>query len=133
MEGLSDVLSGKVTGSIGEWRYYAQPDEVSQGILVYSVFPSTAPADRRQALAELAARANYLLRYGNLEIDFSDGQIRARTSARGGGEPLDFNVVAELVRANLEVAELLFPLVQRVAVEGADPAAVIAGLLEQLN
>jgi hypothetical protein len=133
VEGFPGVLTGEVGGTIGRWTFFAQPDNASQGILVYSVFPTPVPPDRRADVAELAARANYVLRYGNLEMDFADGEVRARTSARGGAEPLEFNVVAELVRANLEIAEWLFPLVRRVALEGAAPGTAMASLLQTLG
>jgi hypothetical protein len=122
-----------VDGSIGPWNFYAQGDEGSLGVVIYSVFPVNVPEMKRQAVAELATRANYLLRYGSLEMDFSDGEVRARTSARGGPEALDFNVISELVRANLEVAELFFPAVREVAAGGAPPAKAVAGVLERLR
>lgn len=133
VDGFPGVLTGTVEGAFGQWNFFAQGDEESLGVVVYSVFPGNAPEDKRLAVAELAARANYLLRYGSLEMDFSDGEVRARTSARGGPEALDFNVISELVRTNLEVAELFFPAVREVALEGADPAKAVAGLLERLS
>lgn len=132
VEGFPGVLTGSVEGSFGQWNFFAQGDEESLGVVVYSVFPGNAPENKRQAVAELATRANYLLRYGSLEMDFSDGEVRARSSARGGPEALDFNVIAELVRTNLEVADLFFPAVREVAMEGADPAKAVASLLERL-
>jgi hypothetical protein len=133
VEGFPGVLTGVVEGTFGQWNFFAQGDDDALGVVVYSVFPDNAPESKRQAVAELATRANYLLRYGSLEMDFTDGEVRARTSARGGPEALDFNVIAELVRTNLEVAELFFPSVREVAMEGADPATALAGLLERLS
>ncbi|HTW08114.1 MAG TPA: YbjN domain-containing protein [Acidimicrobiales bacterium] len=133
VEGFPGVLTGSVEGTFGQWNFFAQGDEDSLGVVVYSVFPGNVTENRRLAVAELATRANYLLRYGSLEMDFSDGEVRARTSARGGPEALDFNVISELVRTNLEVAELFFPSVQEVAVEGAPPAKAISRMLERLS
>jgi hypothetical protein len=133
VDGFPGVLTGSVQGSFGPWNFFAQGDEESLGVVVYSVFPGNVAEARRLAVAELVTRANYLLRYGSLEMDFSDGEVRARTSARGGPEALDFNVIAELVRTNLEVAELFFPAVREVATDGAQPAKTIAGLLERLS
>jgi hypothetical protein len=133
VEGFPGVLTGSVEGTFGQWNFFAQGDEESLGVVVYSVFPGNVPEAKRQAVAELATRANYLLRYGSLEMDFSDGEVRARTSARGGPEVLDFNVIAELVRTNLEVAELFFPAVREVSSEGSVPAKAISGLLERLS
>jgi len=133
VEGFPGVLTGSVEGTFGQWNFFAQGDDESLGVVVYSVFPGNVPEERRQDVAELATRANYLLRYGSLEMDFSDGEVRARTSARGGPEALDFNVIAELVRTNLEVAELFFPAVRDVASAGAGPAKAISSLLERLS
>jgi len=133
VEGFPGVLTGSVEGTFGQWNFFAQGDEESLGVVVYSVFPGNVAENKRTAVAELAARANYLLRYGSLEMDFSDGEVRARTSARGGPEALDFNVIVELVRTNLEVAELFFPAVREVASEGAGPAKAVANLLDRLN
>jgi hypothetical protein len=125
VEGYPGVLTGTVEGSFGRWTVFAQSDDESLGIVVYSVYPSNVAAERRQAAAELVSRANYVLRYGSLEMDFADGELRARTSARGGPEPLEFNVISELVRTNLELAELLFPAVREVVEGGADPGKVV--------
>ncbi|MGH9106967.1 MAG: YbjN domain-containing protein [Acidimicrobiales bacterium] len=133
VEGYPGVLTGSVEGTFGQWNYFAQPDDEALGVVIYSVFPGNVAASRRQAVAELIARANYLLRYGSLEMDFSDGEVRARTSARGGPEALDFHVIAELVRTNFEVAELFFPAVREVAMDGHDPALAVSSLLARLG
>jgi len=132
-EGFPGVLTGSVEGAFGQWSFFAQADEESLGVVVYSVFPTNTPEDRRRAVADFTARANYLLRYGSLEMDFSDGEVRVRTSARGGPEALEFNVIAELVRTNVEVSELFFPALHQVALQGADPAQAVANLLGQLR
>ena len=132
VEGFPGLLRCTVKGDFGQWDLLAQGDEESLGVVVQSVFPGNAPEHRRQAVAELATRANYLLRYGSLDMDFADGEVRARTSARGA-ESLDHNVIAELVRTNLEVAEIFFPAVREVAMEGADPAKAVDQLLQRLT
>ena len=75
VEGFPGVLTGSVEGAFGQWNFFAQGDEESLGVVVYSVFPGNVPEAKRQAVAELATRANYLLRYGSLEMDFSDGTL----------------------------------------------------------
>ena len=42
----------------------------------YVMFPVSAPKDKLQQMAEFVIRANYGLRYGGLEMDFTDGEIR---------------------------------------------------------
>jgi hypothetical protein len=133
VDGYPGVLTGQVEGTFGQWTFFAQSDDDSLGVVVYSVFPSNVSEHRRPAMGELISRANYLLRYGSLEMDFADGEVRARTSARGGPEPLDFNVIAELVRTNLEVAELFFPAVRAVGEDGAPPAKAVASILARVK
>lgn len=133
VEGFPGVMAGTVSGSIGQWNFFGQADESSMGVVIYSVFPGSVPDQRRAAVAELAARVNYLLRYGDLEMDFGDGEVRARTSARGGADPLEFNVISELVKANLEIAELFFPAINDVVSNGAQPANALSGLLQRIQ
>jgi hypothetical protein len=133
VEGFPAVMTGTVAGSIGQWNFFAQADDASMGVVVYSVFPGNIAEARRPAVSELATRVNYLLRYGNLEMDFADGEVRARTSARGGNDPLDFTVISQLVKANLELAELFFPAVREVAGNEAPPAKALSGLLQRIQ
>lgn len=133
VEGFPGVLTGTVAGSFGQWNFFAQADEPSLGVVVYSVFPGNVPEQRRIAIAELCTRANYVLRYGNLEMDFADGEARARTSARGGAESLDFNVMTQLIKTNLEIAEIFFPAVQDVSMNGASAVTALERLLKQVR
>lgn len=130
LDDFPGVQAAEVGGSFGRWHFFAQTDLDSLGVLAYSVFPSPVPAKRRPAVAELAARVNYLLRHGDLEMDFSDGEVRVRTSARGGPEVVPLHVAAEVVRANLGIAELLFPAVSAVATEGAEPSDAVQALAD---
>jgi hypothetical protein len=133
VRGAPGVMAGAVSGTVGHWNVLGQVDDTAMGVVIYSVFPEKVPEPRRSAVAELAARANHLLRYGNLELDFADGDVRVRTSARGGDDPPDFHVISQLVRTNIEVAELLFPAVAEVADNAAPPEAVLSGLLQRIN
>jgi hypothetical protein len=44
--------------------------------VTYVAAPSTCPADRRAAVAEFVARANWGLPMGNFELDIDDGSVR---------------------------------------------------------
>lgn len=48
--------------------------------ITYVAAPSTCPANRRGALAEFIARANWGLPMGNFELDMDDGSVRFKTS-----------------------------------------------------
>lgn len=49
-------------------------------LLCYSIAPFNVPEEQRIMISEFITRANYGLRIGNLEMDFSDGEIRYKTS-----------------------------------------------------
>ena len=74
------VLRTGFNGSNGEWACYAQVREDLDQFMFYSVLSAKAPEEKRMAIAEFLTRANYGLRIGNFELDFSDGEIRYKTS-----------------------------------------------------
>jgi len=49
-------------------------------LITYVAAPSNCPEDRRAAVAEFVARANWGLPMGNFEIDLDDGSIRFKSS-----------------------------------------------------
>lgn len=51
-------------------------------IIVYAICPINASEDVRPVVAEYITRANYGLKCGNFEMDYSDGEIRYKTHLR---------------------------------------------------
>lgn len=49
-------------------------------ILIFVVNPNFVPANRRTLVSEFLTRANYGIILGNFEMDFTDGEIRYKTS-----------------------------------------------------
>lgn len=49
-------------------------------VLVFLTLPSNVPDNKRNLVAEFITRANYGLILGNFEMDYSDGQIRYKSS-----------------------------------------------------
>jgi hypothetical protein len=49
-------------------------------LLFYSYLDEPVPEEKRLAVAELLTRANSGIFIGNFELDFSDGQVRFKTS-----------------------------------------------------
>ena len=69
-----------IEGKLQRLRYYIYVRE--DCYTVYAIAPLNADKDDPQALAKMAEflhRANYGLRNGNFEIDFSDGEIRYKS------------------------------------------------------
>lgn len=74
------VLLTEQNGPSGTWKLYAHAVEEQQLILLYSICPLVVPPDKRAEMASFLTRANYGLAVGNFELDFSDGEIRYKTS-----------------------------------------------------
>lgn len=82
-------------------------------MIVYSVADTPCPAQYRGAMAEFVTRANYGLVLGNFELDFSDGELRAKTSLDlGGAELVEQSLdalVGALVESNLRAFHRYLP------------------------
>ena len=103
-----------------------------------TILPFAVPEARRGAVADAITRANYGLFLGNFEMDFSDGELRYRTSLDLADGSLTPAMVERLFLCNLQTVDHYLPALQQVALGGAEPAPAIlvaeqgAALLEQL-
>ncbi len=75
-------------GENGELRCYAQVRVDLEQFLFYVIAPVKAPENMRALVAEYIARANYGLRIGNFEMDYTDGEVRFKSSLDFEGEHL---------------------------------------------
>jgi hypothetical protein len=66
-------------GKNGDMRCYAQIVPDMEQFLFYVVASTRAPEEVRLAVAEFLTRANYGMRIGNFELDYSDGEVRYKT------------------------------------------------------
>ncbi|MBP0018074.1 MAG: YbjN domain-containing protein [Cyanobacteria bacterium SBLK] len=96
-------------GDNGEWNCYARVRESEKQMLFYSICPQTAPEDKRQAIAEFIARANYGTVMGNFELDFEDGEIRYKTSIDVEGDRLTPALVERVVYPNVMMMDEYLP------------------------
>ena len=94
-------------GKNGEWNCYAQVREEEKQFLFYSICPVQIPENKRITIAEFITRANYGIFIGNFELDFSDGEIRYKTSVDGNG--LNFDLIQNLVYANVTMMDEYLP------------------------
>ncbi len=83
-------------GRNGKWSCYAQVRVTKdlEQVLFYSVAPLAIPEESRLAVAEFITRANYAMALGNFEMDFSDGEVRFKTSI----DVTNVNIVPGLIR-----------------------------------
>ena len=113
-------------GDNGRWTCYARVREDAQEFIFYSICPIIAPEDKRSQLSEFLTRANYGLVIGNFEMDFTDGEIRYKTSIDVEGDRLSTSLIERLVYANVTMMDTYLPGIIAVVEKGIDPVDAIA-------
>ncbi len=91
----------------------------------FTLYPVRVPEAKRIAVAEYLTRANYGLLFGNFELDFTDGEVRFRTSMNTDDAAINSVVARHLVQQNVNVADRYFSGLLRVVYGGLDPATAI--------
>ncbi len=69
---------GGLEGKITDLRFYIIVGD--ETVTCYHTAPIKAPLEQRAAISEFITRANYGLTNGNFEMDFSDGELRYKTT-----------------------------------------------------
>lgn len=103
------VLQMSHTGRSGRWPCYAQVDEDDTLFFFYSVCPVTVPEAQRTTMAEYLTRANYGLKVGNFEMDYTDGEVRFKTSLDVENSELTLPLVTNLVYSNVWTMDRYLP------------------------
>ncbi len=124
MEELMALRTG-FKGSNGEWACYARARDEHEQFIFYSICPVKAPEKDRQRMAEFLTRANYGLLIGNFEMDFSDGEIRYKSSIDIEGDRLSTALVKNMVYANVLTMDRYLPGIMKVLYADLAPAEAI--------
>ncbi|MCB9744007.1 MAG: YbjN domain-containing protein [Alphaproteobacteria bacterium] len=112
-------------GDNGRWTCYARAWESREQLGVYSVCPLTCPPNKLAEMSEYLHRANYGMIIGNFEMDFSDGEIRYKTSVDIENVERVTAVVKPLVYANVMMMDKYLPGIMKV-ISGTAPEVAIA-------
>lgn len=120
------VLQMAFQGDNGKWTCFARAREQQQQMVFYSIFPVNVPENKRLAVAEFISRANYGMIIGNFELDFTDGEIRYKTSIDVEGDRLSFALIKRLVYANVTMMDEYLPGIMSVIYGGAEAGDAIA-------
>jgi hypothetical protein len=119
------ALQTSFQGNNGKWNCYANTRIEQQQFIFYSVCPVNTPEDKRLAMAEFIARANYGMAIGNFELDFADGEIRYKTSIDVEGDELSFALIKQLVYANVTMMDEYLPGMMTVIYGDVSPEEAI--------
>ena len=125
LEGKTILRMG-FSGKNGTWLSYAQAQNDKQRFMFYSIMETKVPPEKRQAVAEFLTRANYGLVIGNFEMDFSDGEVRYKTSVDVEGGQLTSTMIRTMVYTNVLMMDKYLPGIMKVVYAGASPADAVA-------
>jgi len=98
-------------GKTARWHCFAQVRVTKdlEQVLFYSVAPLAIPEESRLAVAEFITRANYAMALGNFEMDFSDGEVRFKTSIDVTNVPVVPDLIRPVVYTNCLMMEKYLP------------------------
>jgi hypothetical protein len=125
IEGSTAVSTG-FSSEVGQWRCYGYTREAYEQVIFYSVCPVNVPPERRDDVAIFLTRANYDLFIGNFEMDYSDGEVRYKTSLDVEGAQLTTALMKQLVYANVMMMERYLPGILKVTYGEMTPETAIA-------
>lgn len=120
------TLQMQFQGENGQWSCFGFAKEQQEQFAFYSVCPVRPSEDKRLALAEFLTRANYGLALGNFELDFSDGEIRYKTSLDVEGDRLTSALIKHIVYSNVMMMDTYLPGIMLVIYGNATPEDAIA-------
>jgi len=112
-------------GENGAWTCYAKAREEQKQFLFYSLCPIETPEEKRSAIAHFLTRANYGMTIGNFELDFTDGEIRYKTSIDVEGDRLTPALIKNLVYTNVSMMDEYLPGIKAVIEQGVSPEEAI--------
>lgn len=93
----------------GAYRIVAYVDAEDELFQVFGLIPNAVPAGSRPAIAEMITRANYDLRIGKFEMDFSDGELRYQVYHALGGVTLDDATIRRAIVTTLGMLDRYVP------------------------
>jgi hypothetical protein len=125
-EGRTVLQLSATTADGQSWNCFAEAREEQAQFVFYSVSPANAPEERVAAAAEFLTRANYGLVVGNFEMDWSDGEIRCKTSIDVEGDRLTEALVKRVVYTNVRLMGRYLPALSAVIEGSATPAEAVA-------
>jgi hypothetical protein len=89
-------------------------DEKWDLLQVFAAVPVIVPAGCRPAIAETIARANFGMRLGKFEMDFSDGELRFQIANFFSEQCADENILHQMVGAAVGTMDRYFPAIMAV-------------------
>ena len=112
-------------GTNGRLTCFADLRMTLAQLLFYAIAPVKAPEETRMAVAEFITRANFNMRIGNLELDFSDGEVRYKSSLDFEGTELTPQLIRNAIYPAVQTMDRYLPGLLSVIYGGKTPFEAI--------
>jgi hypothetical protein len=119
------AYSMSYSGKNGDLRCYAIIRVDLEEFLFYAVAPVKVPEKVHLAMSEYLTRANYGLRIGNFELDYSDGEVRYKSSLDFEGQILTQQLIRNAIYPAVHTMDRYLTGLLRVSYGGATPIEAI--------
>jgi hypothetical protein len=97
------------SGRHAQFICYAQILMGKQQFLFYALAPVKVPAELCPEVAEFIARANFEIVIGNFELDFSDGEVRYKSSLDFEGAALTAELIEHAIYPAVNTMDRYLP------------------------
>jgi len=124
IEGKTMLKLG-IRAKSGGFTCIAQTREEQEQFIFYSSAPVNVPGDKFVLASEFLTRANWAMILGNFEMDYSDGEVRFKTSIDVEGGKLTETMVRNLVASNILMMDKYLPGLNKVIYGGISPEDAI--------
>jgi hypothetical protein len=114
-----------IPGKDAKWAWIVAWEEDDSSIGCHSIVPLRVPTKARPAVAEYLTRANFGLRLGNFEMDYSDGAVYFKTSAPTKSIEPDKEFIKTLASAGFWSMDRYLPGLMGVAFGKINPAEAV--------
>lgn len=122
------------TGFTGDNAKWNCRGFIEDGVFVFLImFANYVPADKRAEVAELICRLNNLYYIGSFQIDFTSGAMLFRVSSPVVPTDCISNLVTDLVRTGVLVADDCYKTVMKVAYGDTSPEQAVQELCTNTN
>ncbi len=122
----NQILALGFEGKNGKYKSLAIAREEEHQMIFYTISPLNATKSKLQVIAEFITKANHGIVMGNFELDFSDGEIRYKTSIDVEGEKLTSNLIKQLVFTNVAMMDKYLPGIRSIIEDNESPDEAIS-------
>ena len=121
----SDLIKSGVSAKNASFRLIIYSLEDKDLLTVYVGQDNNVPENKRVALAEFIARANYGLNLGGFDFDMEDGELGYKIAIDLEGGQLSTDMVGNMVGAGVATMDQYYPGLMAVLFSNATPEEAI--------